>query len=54
MGATWISEDHLATPKWLACATILDLEMYLMAHRFALLQDMSTSPTMDINDAIFY
>ena len=40
MGVTWISWDHLATPKRLGGATILDLEMHLMARNFALLQDI--------------
>ena len=40
MGVTWISWDHLATPKRLGGATILDLERHLMARRFTLLQDI--------------
>ena len=39
-GVTWISWDHLATPKRLGGVGILNLEMHLMAHRFALLQDV--------------
>ena len=38
MGGTWILWDHLATPKRLGGATILDLEMHLVAHGFALLR----------------
>ena len=30
MGVTWISWDHLATPKRLGSAIILDLKMHLM------------------------
>ena len=37
MGATWISWNRLATLKQLGGVTILDLEMHLMARRFALL-----------------
>ena len=40
MGVTWISWDYLATPKRLGGASILDLEMHLMARRFALLRDI--------------
>ena len=40
IGVTWISWDHLATPKRLGGATILELEMHLMACRVALLRDM--------------
>ena len=37
MGVTWISWEHLAvTPKRLGGATILDLEMHLMASRSTL------------------
>ena len=39
-GVTWISWDHLATPKRLGGAGILNLEMHLMARRFALLRDV--------------
>ena len=35
-----MSRDHLATTKQLGGATILNLEMHLMAHRFALLRYM--------------
>ena len=40
MGVTWMSLDQLATPKRLGGAPILesDLEMHLMARRFALLR----------------
>ena len=37
MRVTWISWNYLATHKWLGGAAILDLEMHLMAHKFALL-----------------
>ena len=37
MGIIWISTNHFATPKRLGGVAILDLEMYLMARRFALL-----------------
>ena len=40
MGVTWISLDHLATPKRLGGATIWDLEMHVMTRIFALLRDM--------------
>ena len=40
MGVTWISWDHLATPKRLGGAAILNLEKHLMARRFALLRDI--------------
>ena len=40
MGVTWISWDHLATPKMLGDAAILDFEMHLMPCRFALLRDV--------------
>ena len=37
MGVIWISWDHLAIPKSLGGAAILDFERHLMARRFALL-----------------
>ena len=40
MGVTWISWDHLAIVKRLSGDVMLDFEMHLIAHRFALLQDM--------------
>ena len=40
MGATWISWDHLTTPKRIGGAIILDLENYWMARKFALLRDV--------------
>ena len=40
MRVTWISWDHLATPKWLGGATILDLEMHLMALNRKVLRDI--------------
>ena len=40
IGVTWISWDPLATPKRVGGAAILDLEMHLMARRFALLRDI--------------
>ena len=40
MGVTQFSQDHLATCKQLGGAIILNLEIHLMAHWFALLWDM--------------
>ena len=39
-GVTWIEWHHLATPKQLGGATILDLDRHLTTQRFALLRDM--------------